>query len=313
MDATLGTVHATALGAVAVVEQFCDEARQLRSFLCTEHKRGHGGAVLSEVYDEVFTLMYGHLFARFVFTFHHHLAILVSSGAFYVFPDVCLDGLQREVGAQIDFRAVGGEHLSAELAVEFGFWQLVGVFENRGYSCVVVFSVKYGGVGHGPGYACLPICRIGGVGLLRTVDVGQLQHASERTFLTNHAVVASGGYYLVCPPAWRHLYGEQVVGVFARVDERGYVVGERPFGLGVVGESGFQYLVADTLAVDIQVVNAKSRGHPFGFYYLLWAVLHGAYKPTGAVGGTCAVFHSARYDWCIGCRNPFGGFPIHVV
>ena len=51
MDTPLGTVHATTLGTVAVVQQLGRQATEACALLSIETERGNGCAVLSEVDD----------------------------------------------------------------------------------------------------------------------------------------------------------------------------------------------------------------------------------------------------------------------
>ena len=50
MAASFRTVHATNLGAVAVIEQLCREAGQHRSLGGFEYERRYAGTILSEVH-----------------------------------------------------------------------------------------------------------------------------------------------------------------------------------------------------------------------------------------------------------------------
>ena len=105
MDTAFWTVHATANGTVAVVEQLSRQAGECSTLLGLEHKVGHRGTVLPEVDDEMLARPHHHL-TVLILTDDSHLAIGRVGLAGHVFPDIRPVWRQREVVAQIYLRAV---------------------------------------------------------------------------------------------------------------------------------------------------------------------------------------------------------------
>ena len=234
----LRTVHAAALGSVAVVEQLGGEAGELGAFLGTEHERGNGCTVLAEVDDQCLFGLDDHLLAGFVFSGDDHGAIVFLIVAGHPFPHVSLLGIQGQVGAQVDFGTVGGQDLTLELVVLLGSGEFFGSFVARKDAGVILFAVEDGSVRYRTGDTGLPVFRVGAEDGGGAVSVGHLHYAPEGHLTANHAVVSAGGDDLVGPPSRGHLYGQRVLGTCFGGEGIGDVVGERAFGLLVMGESG---------------------------------------------------------------------------
>ena len=124
-------------------------------------------------------------------------------------------------------------------------------------SGIVLLTVEDGGVGYRTGDSCLPVCRIGAENLFASVRIGQFKHTAECTFLSDHSIVSGRGDDFVGPPSRSDLCRQYVLCIGTGVEGVGYVVGERQFGLVVMGETGFQYLIPDQLTVDIYVINSE--------------------------------------------------------
>ena len=75
MHTALGTIHATALQTIAIVQQFRGNAGELCSTLGIKHKGGHGRAILAEVYHKMLTWVYNHRLFPGIFPADDHFAI----------------------------------------------------------------------------------------------------------------------------------------------------------------------------------------------------------------------------------------------
>ena len=75
MHTTLGTIHATALQAIAIVQQFRGNAGELRSSFGIEHKGRHSRAILTKVNHKMLTGAYNHRLSPGIFPADDHFAI----------------------------------------------------------------------------------------------------------------------------------------------------------------------------------------------------------------------------------------------
>ena len=266
MHAAFGSVHASASGSAAVVEEFCRQAGEHGALCCLEDEAGHGGGILSKVHHESLARCKGHLLSVGVLAEDGHLAVDVIRGSFDVFPYIRPDGCQREVFAEIDLSSFGREYVALELGVFLGRGEQFGCFVAGSDACIVLLSVEDSGVGDGPCDACAPVLEVCAVELASAVDEGQFHHSTEGAFVADHAVVTPGRDDFVCPPSGCHLYCELVLSVLAGTHEFRDVVGVGALGLLAVGESGFQHFLTYALSVDVEVVDAQSCRHPAGLH-----------------------------------------------
>ena len=314
MHTSLRTVHAPALGTIAVVQDLCWQTGQYGASLGLEAECGHGRAVLSEIHDERLAGLECDGLSVSIVAQNNHLAIFHFFFILSLFltthalPDINLLGLQGEVLTQIHLCAFRWEYLTFELRVRLRFGELVHCRIARQLTGIVGFSVKDGGMFHRTGNARLPVVAVGAVVLLRPVSERHLQHASEGTLLTDHTLRIARCDNLVSPPAWRHLCRELVLRSLLLVEGCGHVVGKRPFGLGIVREAGLQDLFADESAIQIQFVNAQSCGHPLGRCDFL-VVRDIGHKPAGTIGSPDHLVSASAHDWRIGSRYPLGMLP----
>ncbi len=211
--------------------------------------------------------------------------------------------------AQIHLGALRRQHLAAELLVLLGRGESVGAFVTHLLASVVLLAVEDGGMLHGARYARFPVIEVGAVQLLRSVGIGQLQHSAESALRAPHLSVARGDD-LVRPPARGDLRRELILGIGAALESVGYVVSERAAGLQNVGESRFEELLAHGLAVQIELIDAQTRGHPLGGSDLS-LVLHGRHEPARAVGRAAVV--AVMNDRGIHGGYPFGRLPSRRV
>ena len=77
--------------------------------------------------------------------------------------------------------------------------------ESQRYARIVFLAVEDSCMNYGTSDACLPILCVGAIQALRAVREGQLQHTTERTFLSVHAIRTAGRDDFVGPPARSHL------------------------------------------------------------------------------------------------------------
>ena len=128
VDTALRTVHTTAFGTIAIVQNLARQTGQHGSFLGFEDERRHGGAVLAEVDHQRLTRPYHDGGVNCIFTLYDYPAML---HVFFLFcllgidntlPNVCPHGLQGKVATLIYFCPVGRQYLTGELSVRYGQW-----------------------------------------------------------------------------------------------------------------------------------------------------------------------------------------------
>ena len=211
VHAPLRTVHAPALGAVAVVEQLTGQTGEHGALLGTEREVGHGGGILSEVHHQCLAAAHHHLLVGGKLAFHHHASVFFVTGTADVAPHVSLCGAQRQVVAEIHLGSVRGQNLAFELGILLGRRQQVGGEEPQLLPRVILLAVEDARMLHRTSDARLPVVEVGAQQFGAAVGVGQLQHAAEGTFLSHHPLVAIGRDDLVGPPSGSHLHGQQVL------------------------------------------------------------------------------------------------------
>ena len=81
--------------------------------------------------------------------------------------------------------------------------------------------------------------------------------------MSDHSLISIRSDDLVTPPARCHLSREFIDCAVLPVDGISYIIGKRILGLGIMGESRFQDLKPHKLTVNIDVINAQTRRHPF--------------------------------------------------
>ena len=132
VDAAAGAVHAPLDGADPVVQQFAGQTGEHRAFGRLEAEAGNGGGVLAEVHHQGFAGIQvdGLPFREFPLDGDGAVADLIPDLGFHrignALPDIGLDGIQRDVGAQIDLSALGGQDLALEFGVQFRLGEFLG-------------------------------------------------------------------------------------------------------------------------------------------------------------------------------------------
>ena len=303
MCAAFRPVHATALGAVAVVQKLGRQTSQHGAFLRLELEGGHCGSVLAEVNHECLARTDGHEFAGSELLHDADLAVLLVGCACRTFPCVGLDGRQSEVPTMINLCAARRPNLSGEFLIDFRLAERAGTRPSLGLTGIIVLAVEDGSVCDGTCHASLPVLQVRGEMLLGAVGVGQREHASEGNFLAYHALMSPGGDNLVCPPAGHNLHGELVFLSRATVEGLRDVVSKAVLRLLVVREAGLQDLVADKISIDVKLVGAQGGGLPDSPLHLL-RIAGIADEPACAVGSPVAILHFARDDLGILGANP---------
>ena len=316
MGRALGTVHAAALGAVAVVQDLGRPADEQRSLLRLEDEGRHGGRVLAEVHDQGLARLQGDGLPGGIFLLDddlavfHFLLVLGSDLPGHAFPDIGLDGLQGQVLALIDLGAGGRKDLPGELRVHLRGGKLLGRGEAGQFPGVILLAVEDGGMLHRTGDAGRPVLRVRTEPFGGTIGIGELQDAPEGALLAFE--VSAVGDDLVRPPARGHLRGEDILLPGLRDEGVGDVIGEGALGLRIVREARLQDFLADQAAVHVQVVYAQAGRHPDRLGHFL-PVLHGGQEPAGAVGGPVSILvrnHACRR---VHDGNPLGDVPGRCI
>ena len=318
MCAALRTVHTAFFRAIAVVQDFGRIADEFGALGGLEHEGRGGGGILAEVHHQGFPGIQLNGFAGLVGALDHHLSILHFflffrlHGTGYAFPDVNLYGLEREVRALIDFGTVIRQDFSREFRIHFRSFQQLGRLIAHGLAGIVFLAVEDAGVLDRAGDTGRPVLRVGAQQLLAAIGIGEFQHAAEGAFETLHGFQMAGGDNLIGPPAGRHLGAELVLLTGLQVQNGSDIVGEGPFGLGVMGKAGLKHFLPHQLAVHVEVVYAQAGGHPDGLLYLLF-VLYGGQEPVGA-GRAAIVFLAGAIGYGgIHHGNPLGGLPGRIL
>ena len=311
MHAALGTVHAAAQGAVAVVEQFTGEAGQDCTGWGSEGKRRDGSAVLSEIDHQLLARLQRNGLTWGEVAHTVHLAVCLVGLSAHAAPGIALHGLQCQVVAQVDLGTLAGEDAAAELVVLLGSGEQFGRLITRLHACVITFAIVDACQLYGTCDASLPMLKVGAKTLCGAVAVGQFEHGTECRLLAQHSFGATGGDDLVGPPAWGDFGSKHVLGSCIGAEGIGHVVGERAACLGKVGVAGLEVFVADGVSVHKEHIGAQTCGHPAGTCHLLF-VGEVRHKPAGAFGSweVSAVGGSFGDYGRIGSRNPDALLPI---
>ena len=226
VDAALRTVHAAALGAIAVVQQFGGQTAETGTLLSLEAERGNGGAVLPEIDDEVLAGADHHRFAFLIFAVDDNLAVCLCGGTLSRGIDVGPFRCECQFCQMIDLGTVFW-HDDAFILLAHG-----RCLERHGHPIpleitgIILLAVEDGGVCHRSRDAGPPVFGVGAVSACGAVGEGQLEHATEGTLLPVHAVASAGCDDFVGPPAGRYLGFEVVMLSLLLVELPGNVVGE---------------------------------------------------------------------------------------
>ena len=311
MHAALGTVHAAAQGAVAVVEQFTGEAGQDCAGWGSEGKRRDGSAVLSEIDHQLLARLQRNGLTWGEVAHTVHLAVCLVGLSAHAAPGIALHGLQCQVVAQVDLGTLAGEDAAAELVVLLGSSEQFGCLVAWFHACVVAFAIIDACQLHGSCDASLPMLKVGAKALCGAVAVGQFEHGTKCRLLAQHSFGATGGDDLVGPPAWGDFGSKDILGSCICAEGVGHIVGERAACLGKVGIARLEVLVADGLSVDKEHIGAQTCGHPAGTCHAL-LVRKVRDEPTGTFGGGAVFLFGGNFGnyGRIGSRNPDALLPI---
>ena len=314
VHAAFGAVHSTALGTVAVVEYLSHQAGQHGSLLSLEHEGRFGGSILPEIHHEGFAGVQDHIPSALVPAPDHYLAVGILRSRFYLLPHIGVHGLEGQVLAEADLCTDGRDYLPLEFLVHLGFRKLFGGLEAGFDAGVVLLAVEDCRVGDGACDAGLPVLGVSAEDAGAAILVGQFQHSAEGRLMAQHPVGIDGSDYLVGPPARGHLDCELIAFSLAGLECAGDVVGIGNLGFKGMGEAGFQGVLADGLAVDIQFIDAETGRHPFGGAD--FTLVHGfGHEPACSVGGPVVDgrAHQPVYYRSIGHGYPFRLGPEGVV
>ena len=116
MNATLRAIHATAVGAIAIVKQLARKASELGALGSLEQERRHCSAVLTEVNHESLARTDNQLLTGLEFLGYYHLTVGVACSAGYALPQISFLRSQSNVVAHIYLSTVRRQNL----AIEFG-------------------------------------------------------------------------------------------------------------------------------------------------------------------------------------------------
>ena len=125
MGRALGAVHATTLGAVAVIQDLGRPADEHCPLFCLEDEGRHGGRILAEIHDQRLAGFQDNGLTGGVFMLDndgamlHFLLLFGSDLPRYPFPDIGLDRLQGQVLALIDLSARGRKDFPGKLGIHF--------------------------------------------------------------------------------------------------------------------------------------------------------------------------------------------------
>ena len=153
MHAAFGSVHASLLGTIAVVEQFGGQASEHRAGFGLKLKGGDCGAVLPEIHHQGLARAHHHGGALAEALLHNHPSILVLALACDSLPRICLHRSKGEVLTQVYLGTGRRQYLALELVAHLGNGKLVGGVEALWHTCVILLAVEDGRMGHGTGYA----------------------------------------------------------------------------------------------------------------------------------------------------------------
>ena len=311
MYAAFRSVHATAVGAQAVVKQFARCKSKNRTLSCLKYKGRNGSTILPEVKHQCLAGTDSHRLPGGITAENVHATVMRFVSLLYSAPDVCRLGCQSQVVAQIDLCTFRGKYIACKLMIEFRYAKFSRSIIAHRNTGVVLLTIKDSSVCHRPGYACTPTDSICSDKLLRAICELQPQHSTERTFAAIHTLCTCRGDDLVSPPTRCNLRGQDIRAAGCKMHGIGYIVRKRAFGFGIMGEAGFEELIAYRLCIDVQLIDAQSCGHPRGRGYLLIGRQR-AHKPVGTVSGTATVLNNLCADRCISHRYPLGGVPSIV-
>ena len=162
--------------------------------------------------------------------------------------------------------------------------------------------------------ASLPLSGVGAITLGGTIGIGHLEDGTEGTLMAEHAFGAIRRDNLIGPPTGGDLRGEDILLTGFAVQGRGDVVGKGAAGLLRVGETGLQHFVANALAVDIEIEDTETGGHPTGTDNVL-VVAEGADEPVGPFGRATvlALVDGTNDHGGIGRRDPLCDVPSGII
>ena len=222
-------------------------------------------------------------------------------------------GLECQILTQIDLRTIRGQDLSLKFGIDLRCREGLQVFEAHRLTGIILLTVENGRMLHGTRYTRFPVGRVRTVIVLAAIGIGQLYHTAESHLLADHTHMATRCDDLVGPPARSDLYGQGVLGIGSRGQCVGNIVSEGAFGLLVMGESRFQDLLANRLAVHVKRIDTQTGRHPVGRLYLL-LIFKCGYEPACAIGSSLMnTPHRICHDRSIGSGDPFRGIPSRMV
>ena len=192
-----------------------------------------------------------------------------------------------------------------ELLVLLWSRELVGNLIAHLLACVILLAIEDSRVLHRACNARLPVLKVGTVELLRAVGIGKLQHATESTLCAPHTMLVRS-HNLIAPPAWSNLRRKLILGIGSLIEGVGKVISKRATSLENVGKARFEVLVANGLAVEIDLIDTQTGCHPLGRCHLA-LVLHHRHKPACAIG--CTVVVPLLQHGSINSREPDGRVP----
>ena len=226
MHTTFRSVHTTAFGTIAIIQQFGRKTREMGTFSRLEHERRNTGTVLSEIDHQGFTRTDNHFFTRGKFLGNDDLTKFLFLGTFHAFPKISLDWRQGQIVTQIDFCTGRRNNLTLELSIHFGSSQFFyGSISHRDAS-IVSFPVEDSRMGHRTGNTSLPVFQVSTIEFLRTIGIGQFQNTTESTLLTQESFMTMRSMNLVCPPTRSNLSRKLVLGTCFCLKGSSHIVGK---------------------------------------------------------------------------------------
>ena len=157
---TLGAIHKSALGAIAIVENFGRKAGQNRTLIRLKFEGGNSGAVLTEVDNQSFSLTKCNLLILSIFTHNNNLTISLLGSPLYAIVDVGFLRQKSKVVTKGYVGPLGRDNLARKLAIFLRHREFFGGFEAQLFASVILLTIEDSCVGHRARNARNPILQV---------------------------------------------------------------------------------------------------------------------------------------------------------
>ena len=264
MHTAFRTIHATAPGSIAIVQQFGRKASQHGTFRSLKDKRRNCRTILSEIDHQCLARTDYHFFTTGILLRDDNFSEFLFRCTFHTFPKISIDWRQSQIVTEVNFSSIRRQYLALEFSIHLRSSKSIRTIETHRLTGIIYLAIKNGRMLHRSGNACLPVFQIGAIKFLAAIDISQLEHTPEGTLLAIHTFLSRRSDNLIGPPTRGDLGRELVFSTGSGLKQSRYIVCKRALGLGIVRITRFQELFAHRKSVYKEFIHAQTCCHPLG-------------------------------------------------